>query len=86
MHSLKVSGWPSKKFDIKVGERSETPRRSDFLVARLYIWRSCLKNCYNAVDRIAMPLLGTLYDVINVVDVLITHEVLSVVIASWASC
>ncbi len=62
MHSRKVSGSLSTKFDIQVSERSETPRRSDFLGARPYMWyASHLKNCYNAVDRIAMPLLGTFY-------------------------
>ncbi len=55
-----------EKFDVQVSEQSETPRRSDFLGTRPYIWyASCLKNFYNAVDRIAMPLLGTFYDAIN---------------------
>ncbi len=37
---------------------------------------SCLKNCYNAVGRIAMPLLGTFYDAINDRFVAITYGLL----------
>jgi len=54
-------GVDNKKLDIQVSERNETPSCSYFLGARPYIWRSCLKKCCNAVDRITMPLLGACY-------------------------